>query len=255
MDQADDVDTRDDEKNFTPQESQYHVVDESEKDLLRITKVSRDEWVKERRMFRARAHSNPLNDGAFSVPAGPVAFREKCSKVYGNSSTPCTWVDIGCGYGGLLATLSVAYPDVNMCGLEIRERVADYCLKRLSDLSPAHSNVHFERTNAMKFLPYYFSRASLDKLFFCYPDPHFKRRKNRQRVISVNLLSEYAYVLREGTGIAYIVTDVPELFVWIVPPNRKSAPKIDLAQERIYIITLVIGDFLPPVVDLFEIDR
>ena len=182
---------------------------QTQRELLAKGEAARVKWVTSRRDFRARAHSNPLNDGNFKPPANHIEYAKR--DVFGNGK-PVTWVDIGCGYGGLLASLSAAFPGVNMLGLEIRERVAAYCNSRAKELGAR--NLAFERTNAMKYMPHYFGRAQLDKLFFCYPDPHFKKRKNRQRIISSALLAEYAYVLRVG-GIAYIVTDVPELFEWM----------------------------------------
>lgn len=178
--------------------------------------ASRVRWVTSRRDFRARAHSNPLNDGAYIPPRGPTAFAS--SGIFDPDGAP-HWADIGCGYGGLLAALSVAFPAKRMIGLEIRDRVAAYCEQRVAALRAEYAgeygNLGFVRTNAMKLLPYYFAKHSLQKLFFCYPDPHFKRRKNRQRIISDALLAEYAYVLQVG-GIAYVVTDVPELFHWMI---------------------------------------
>lgn len=37
----------------------------------------------------------------------------------------------------------------------------------------------------------------LCKMFFLFPDPHFKKTKHKWRIISSTLLAEYAYVLRE----------------------------------------------------------
>lgn len=68
----------------------------------------------------------------------------------------------------------------------------------------------------MKFLPNYFGKASIDKLFFCFPDPHFKRKNHPRRIISERLLAEYAFVLRPGTGRLYCITDVEELHEWHV---------------------------------------
>ncbi|PXF40589.1 tRNA (guanine-N(7)-)-methyltransferase [Gracilariopsis chorda] len=175
-------------------------------------------WMISKRDFRARAHSNPLNDGLFEPPVKPSDLA--INKLYVNPPSPkVDWCDIGCGYGGLLACLSTAFPDKTMLGLEIRDRVAEFCRRRVLEMRKeypgSYGNVAFERTNAMKYLPNYFAKGSIEKLFFCYPDPHFKKKKNRQRIISTQLLAEYAFVLEEGTGIAYIVTDVPELFEWM----------------------------------------
>jgi len=141
--------------------------------------------------------------------------------------------------------LAVRHPAVPMLGMEIRERVTEFCAARLAEArskapaaaaaaaaaataaaaaptaaaagaaAPApYTNVGFVRTNAMKYLPNYIPRGTLTKIFFCYPDPHFKRKKHRQRIISGALLAEYAYVLAPG-GVAYAVTDVRKLADWM----------------------------------------
>lgn len=44
------------------------------------------------------------------------------------------------------------------------------------------------------------SVSQLAKMFFLFPDPHFKRTKHKWRIISPTLLAEYAYVLRVGVS-------------------------------------------------------
>lgn len=66
----------------------------------------------------------------------------------------------------------------------------------------------------MKFLPNFFPRASLARLFLCFPDPHFKARKHKARIVSPTLVAEYAYVMRPG-GRVYVITDVRDLYDWI----------------------------------------
>lgn len=61
-----------------------------------------------------------------------------------------------------------------------------------------YNNVACLRTNSMKYLTNYFHKAQLSKMFFLYPDPHFKKSKHKWRIINPSLLSEYAYVLRKG---------------------------------------------------------
>lgn len=67
----------------------------------------------------------------------------------------------------------------------------------------------------MKFLPNFFRKAQLSKIFICFPDPHFKARKHKARIVSTTLNSEYAYALRPG-GIVYTITDVEALHEWMV---------------------------------------
>lgn len=128
-----------------------------------------------------------------------------------------------------------------MLGMEIRQQVTQYVtdkiralrlspnsidpdnpndVTRTEDLKKApegykYDNVSVLRGNAMKFLGNFFEKAQLTKIFFLFPDPHFKLRKHKARIISPTLLAEYAYVLRPG-GYLYTITDVPDLHTWMV---------------------------------------
>ena len=112
--------------------------------------------------------------------------------------------------------------------MELRTQVLDYVTDRIAALrsqnlassstsvSPRpYQNISALRTNSMKFLPNYFSRAQLRSIFLCFPDPHFKQRKHKARIVSAQLNAEYAFVLRPG-GKVYTITDVEELHRWIV---------------------------------------
>ncbi|XP_066114961.1 tRNA (guanine-N(7)-)-methyltransferase isoform X3 [Saccopteryx bilineata] len=113
------------------------------------------------------------------------------------------FADIGCGYGGLLVELSPLFPDTLILGLEIRVKVSDYVQDRIQALRAApgggFQNIACLRSNAMKHLPNFFFKSQLTKMFFLFPDPHFKRTKHKWRIISPTLLAEYAYVLRVGS--------------------------------------------------------
>ena len=131
--------------------------------------------------------------------------------------------DIGCGYGGLLINLAPEFPDKLLLGMEIRVQVTQYVEDRIialrnqyrNELQNNYQNISVLRGNAMKFLPNFFHKAQLSKMFFCFPDPHFKQRKHKARIITNTLLAEYAYVLKEG-GIIYTITDVEDLHNWMV---------------------------------------
>jgi tRNA (guanine-N7-)-methyltransferase len=71
------------------------------------------------------------------------------------------------------------------------------------------------QNNDADFFPQFFRKASVNKLFFCFPDPHFKRKNHGRRIVSERLLSEYAYILKV-TGRLYCITDVKELHEWHV---------------------------------------
>lgn len=77
-----------------------------------------------------------------------------------------------------------------------------------------YKNIATHRTNTMKFLPNFLPAQSLTSIFLCFPDPHFKARKHKARIVSPALLSEYHYVLRPG-GRVYTITDVEDLANWM----------------------------------------
>ncbi|KAL2043366.1 hypothetical protein N7G274_003672 [Stereocaulon virgatum] len=77
-----------------------------------------------------------------------------------------------------------------------------------------YQNISVLRANTMKFLPNFFTRGQLSTIFLCFPDPHFKARKHKARIVSATLCAEYAYVLRPG-GCVYTITDVEELGKWM----------------------------------------
>jgi len=105
--------------------------------------------------------------------------------------------------------------------MEIRTQVTEYVQERIKALraqnleTGLYQNASCIRANTMKFLPNFFKKGQLSKIFLCFPDPHFKARKHKARIVSTTLNSEYAYVLRPG-AIVYTITDVEDLHKWMV---------------------------------------
>jgi tRNA (guanine-N7-)-methyltransferase len=139
----------------------------------------------------------------------------------GSDPPQVRFADVGCGFGGLLVKLSPMFPDTLMVGMELRDKVCEYVKERIEALrreshggTGGFRNIAVVRTNAMKYLHNYFRKGQLHKMFFLFPDPHFKERNHRRRVISVALLAEYAYAMAVG-GVLYTITDVEELGLWI----------------------------------------
>jgi len=175
----------------------------------------------QKKHYRQRAHANPFSDHSLEYPNSPNAIDWSLHFPNHAGKVP-EFADIGCGFGGLLITLAPLFPDTLMLGMEIRVQVSQYVQDRIAALRASstdgsygsYGNVSIVRANAMKFLPNFFSKASLSALFFLFPDPHFKQRKHKARIISPTLLAEYAYVLRPG-GIVYTITDVKDLHDWM----------------------------------------
>ncbi|XWS47067.1 hypothetical protein CRYUN_Cryun14cG0121500 [Craigia yunnanensis] len=185
--------------------------------------INKSTGLPRKRFYRARAHSNPLSDSHFPIPLSPSHVDHSLrypqlfpSSDQFDSSKKIQFVDIGCGFGGLKISLSTLFPETPMIGMELMDKVTvkERILgSRVANPGP-YQNISVVRTNSMKYIPNYSEKGQLSKMFFLFPDPHFKEKNHRRRVISCHLLDEYAYVLQVG-GIIYTITDVEELGEWM----------------------------------------
>jgi len=197
-----------------------------------------------KRKHRMRAHINPMNEIHIPVPKNPdycnwqmhypshfgvkdnngdeivvntAKFRISYDEKASHQIVP-TILDIGCGYGGLMFALSKHFPDQLILGQEIRDKVANFVAKKINTLRINSGykdcmNLGVVRTNTMKTIHNYFKKESVEKMFICFADPHFKKVNWRRRIINQNLLTDYAYILKAG-GRIYEVTDVKDLHDW-----------------------------------------
>ncbi|NP_001290898.1 tRNA (guanine-N(7)-)-methyltransferase [Esox lucius] len=202
----------------------------------------------QKRYYRQRAHSNPMADHTFEYPVCPedMDWSQLYPEFYVDQTlakgpVQVEFADIGCGYGGLLVELSPLFPNQLILGLEIRVKVSDYvqdCIRSLRAAETGgYQNIACLRSNAMKYLPNFFSKGQLSKMFFLFPDPHFKKTKHKWRIISPTLLAEYAYTLRVG-GLVYTNTDVEEVHLWMVKhfsehPLFTQVPDAELVDDII----------------------
>ncbi|KAK0777190.1 tRNA (guanine-N(7)-)-methyltransferase (tRNA(m7G46)-methyltransferase) [Friedmanniomyces endolithicus] len=201
----------------------------------------------QKKFYRQRAHANPFSDHDLTYPASPAAMDwslhypafattnppsipkndPKTATPNHDAQNPIQQIskqvqvaDIGCGFGGLLFALAPKMPSTLILGLEIRTSVTEFVQEKAKALRIQHAssglyqNVSCIRANTMKFLPNFFAKGQLSKIFLCFPDPHFKARKHKARIVSATLNSEYAFVLAAG-GRVYTITDVEDLHLWI----------------------------------------
>lgn len=189
----------------------------------------------------------------------------------GTPGKPVEFLDIGCGYGGFLGKriirkscfvspshrlppffpveLGKLFPDKLALGMEIRVKVSDYVMDRIKALRVNHpgefQNIACIRTNAMKYLPNFFAKGQIQKMFFLYPDPHFKKAKHKWRIINRNLLTEYSYFLAPG-GMIYTISDVQDLHEWMAThlrqhPNFVEVPVDDQLKATDPIVAKLYG--------------
>ncbi len=221
--------------------------------------ITPDGEMPQKRFYRSRAHCNPLshNDN-FDYPSRPDLFdwtidhypningdnnddgdgveNKESKKSCGKNKIVPTVLDIGCGFGGLTTALSTLLPDKMILGLEIRGKVTEYVRLRILALrkeNPGqYENCSVLRSNTMKLMPHFFAKHSLEKIFFCFPDPHFKKKNHSRRIVSDRLLSEYAYFLKDG-GRLYTITDVEDLHNWHLKHCRAHPMFRELKEEEL----------------------
>ncbi|KAG7346574.1 tRNA guanine-N7-methyltransferase [Nitzschia inconspicua] len=204
--------------NGPSHESPSNHANDDNGDNNAATSITHEGEMPQKKFYRQRAHCNPLShNDTFEYPLRPDQM-DWSLEHYPNNSAP-TVLDVGCGFGGLTVALATILPEERILGMEIRAKVTEYVRLRIVALRKEHlgqyQNASVMRTNSMKFLPNYFAKHSLQKIFFCFPDPHFKRKNHPRRIVSERLLSEYAYVLAPNAKL-YTITDVKELHDWHV---------------------------------------
>lgn len=209
--------------------------DQAQKDPTPIT--AEGEYP-QKKFYRSRAHCNPLShNDTFDYPLTPSDFdwTESHYPQLAKGVVPDV-LDIGCGFGGLTLALATLLPDSVILGMEIRAKVTEYVRLRIvasrKEHAGSYQNASVMRTNSMKYLPNYFPKSSTSKLFFCFPDPHFKRKNHVRRIISDRLLTEYAYILKPG-GRLYCITDVKELHEWHLDKCNAHALFRKLSDEEL----------------------
>ncbi|KAK8271404.1 hypothetical protein V6Z11_D11G259300, partial [Gossypium hirsutum] len=154
---------------------------------------------------RIRQHVNPLSS-SFSVPA-PVP---NWDEVFKDPTLPLM-VDIGSGSGRFLLWLAKQNPDSqNYLGLEIRAKLvkrAEFWVKEL-----ALSNVHFMFANAAVSFKQLVSTypGPLALVSILCPDPHFKKRHHKRRVVQTPLVNSILTRLMPE-GKVFIQSDVVEV--------------------------------------------
>ena len=146
-------------------------------------------------------------------------------------------LDVGCGYGGLLYNISKSLKDNSLAlGMEIRDKVTNYVgekikVLRLNSDNKEYNNISVVKTNAMKLILNYFYKGQINKIFFCFADPHFKKYNHRKRIINKYLLNDYSYLIKIG-GRLYIITDVEELFEWEVFMIKQNPCFKEISKEE-----------------------
>ena len=155
---------------------------------------------------RVRQHVNPLSN-KYSTPATVPEWGE----VFANPQRPLH-LDIGCAKGDFVRAMALDVPDWNFLGLEIRAPLVERSLmKRDRD---HQQNLHFVFCNANNSLEPLLSNypAKLARVSIQFPDPWFKKRHQKRRVVQPELVAVLAKWMANG-GMVWLQSDIEEVCV------------------------------------------
>lgn len=182
----------------------------------------------QKKNYIQRAHSNPFTDVLY-FPKNPNLIN--WADYYKNGQQP-TFLDLGCGYGKFLLYLSDNFPLVNSIGFEIRKKVCQYVADRIKYENK--QNVNVINTNGMLFLQNFLQAHSLEKIFILFPDPHFKKRKQKARIVSKQMVHIYSYLLKID-GRIYLSSDVEEYFLEMLKCFQENEDFIQVGDDSLLV--------------------
>jgi tRNA (guanine-N7-)-methyltransferase len=143
--------------------------------------------------IRFRQHVNPLKK-ELQEPTKPLEW----SAIYEDPTKPLI-LDIGAGYGRFLLGLMQIEKQNNALGLEIREPI----IKRANEWAKhlgLDNRVHFVRSNATVSISTVLETypGPIELVTIQFPDPHFKKKHRKRRIVQENLVRDVANVLAQG---------------------------------------------------------
>ena len=165
-----------------------------------------------------RQHVNPLSKDFSEIdPIPPL------NEVFENPKLPLH-LDVGCASGEFLCELSLKNKNWNYLGIEIRKKLV--LNANLKMKSKENKNLYFSFGNANNLFDHPKNKSIIDfiaSISFNFPDPWFKKKHHKRRVIQPELINFLSNSMQKGSLI-FIKTDVKELFhhmEQIISENKK----------------------------------
>ena len=153
-----------------------------------------------------RQHVNPLSSNFNQIQRIP-----SLSEMFGDPRLNLH-LDIGCAAGEVLFDLALDNNNWNYLGIEIREKLVKNAKFKTQEREI--KNLHFLFGNAHNILNDVQSKfifKNLKSISFNFPDPWFKKRHYKRRIIQTEFISLLSNSLQKGCLI-FIKTDVRDLF-------------------------------------------
>ena len=153
-----------------------------------------------------RQHVNPLSKNFNQNESIPSLV-----EMFGDSKLNLH-LDIGCASGEFIFDLALVNTGWNYLGIEIRERLVKNAKSKVREKEI--KNLYFVFGNAINILNDVQSKfiiKNVKSISFNFPDPWFKKRHYKRRVVQPEFINILSNSLPKGSLI-FIKTDVKDLF-------------------------------------------
>ncbi|NIX75554.1 tRNA (guanosine(46)-N7)-methyltransferase TrmB [Microvirga terricola] len=130
-----------------------------------------------------------------------------------------TWLEIGFGGGEHLAHQARAHRDIDFIGCE---PFVNGMAKLLAVIDEEElGNVRVWDDDVTDLLPT-FPEACLDRVYILYPDPWPKRRQRKRRLVSDEMLTMLARVMKPGAELRF-ASDIDDYIGWVLARLLRSS--------------------------------
>ena len=140
-------------------------------------------------------------------------------------------VEVGSGKGLFLQNVSLGTPDRDFLGVELAYRYARFTAARLAKRDVANAKaVHGD---ALKLFREWIPDAALAAIHVYFPDPWWKARHHKRRVMNQAFLADVVRTLEPG-GRLHFWTDVKEYFdgtLELIAPLTQLAGPLDVPER------------------------
>jgi tRNA (guanine-N(7)-)-methyltransferase len=161
---------------------------------------------------RLRHHANPILYFPLKQHKGkklrypPLIDKVNWNDMFANGESP-KYLDVGCGLAKFMIEMAIRNPGVNILGFEVRSGAVDWVSRVIAgEKIPNAKAIWYSAVNGFGFI----EDESVEKIFYFFPDPWIKKRHNKRRAFSPELLDEFLRILKPD-GTLYIMTDVPDV--------------------------------------------
>ena len=153
-----------------------------------------------------RQHVNPLSKNFSEIEKIPTLI-----EIFGEPKFNLH-LDIGCAAGDFLFHLASVNHNWNYLGIEIREKLVKTAKLKVREREM--KNLYFVFGNANNILNDVHAESivkNLKSISFNFPDPWFKKRHYKRRIIQPEFINILSDLMQKGSLI-FIKTDVKDLF-------------------------------------------